>query len=175
MNITILITPVTSNDHIKGNLKASITLVEYGDYECPYCGLAHSITQRLLENFKKHIRLVYRHFPLIDLHPYAELAAEVAEFAGAHGHFWEMHDLIYKNQRHLNRDTLIKLVRELNLSEVDLLNALKNKTYLPKIQKDVISGESNRVQGTPTFFINNQHYNGNSSDLESFIEQILKQ
>src|SRR2546426_524120 len=93
--------PVTAEDHIRGPARAVVTLVEYGDYECSHCGLAHPILQEVQKQFAKELRFVFRHFPLSQVHPFAESAAESAEFAGDHGRFWEMHDNIYQNQDRL--------------------------------------------------------------------------
>jgi protein-disulfide isomerase len=175
--MTILKNPVTSTDHIRGNINAPITLLEYGDYECPYCGVAHSIIKRVQKHFGEQLRFVYRNFPLTDLHPHAEIAAEAAEFAGAHGHFWEMHDLVYEHQKHLDTEVLLKLARTLELSDTELLNAIKNRTYLLKIQHDVLNGEANGVHGTPTFFINDRLYKGSYEfkDLVAAIERVAIQ
>src|SRR5208282_6417161 len=90
--------PVTTEDHVQGPEDAEVTLVEYGDYECPHCGRAHPIVQRVQEHFGKRVRFVFRNFPLSEMHPHAEAAAEAAEFAGAHGKFWQMHDRLFENQ-----------------------------------------------------------------------------
>ncbi|OJW71476.1 MAG: disulfide bond formation protein DsbA [Candidatus Amoebophilus sp. 36-38] len=175
--MTILKAPVTSKDHIRGNVNAPITLLEYGDYECPYCGMAHSIIKRVQKHLGEQLRFVYRHFPLTELHPHAEIAAQAAEFAGAHGHFWEMHDLIYENQKYLDIDLLLKLAKMLKLSDDGLLSSLKNRTYLPKIQNDMLTGEMCGVHGTPTFFLNGHLYTGSYEfeDLVSVIEQVANQ
>jgi protein-disulfide isomerase len=169
--MTILKASVTSKDHIRGNVNAPITLLEYGDYQCAYCGLAHSITKRIQEHFGEKLRFVYRNFPLTKLHPHAEIAAEAAEFAGVHGRFWEMYDLIYENQKHLSLDTLLQLARMIKLSDADLLDVLNNRTYSSKIQSDVLTGDLSQVHGTPTFFINGRLYKG-SYDFEDFVSAI---
>src|SRR5579872_887413 len=116
--------PVTPRDHIKGPKNASVTLVEYGDYECPHCCAAHPIVNLVLEHFAPELRFVFRHFPLTQVHPNAEPAAETAEFAGAHGKFWQMHDGIFANQDRLSPPLLFVLAGALGLSEVELRNAL---------------------------------------------------
>src|SRR5258707_15531131 len=93
-----LAVPLTQDDHIRGNPNAPVTLLEYGDYECPFCGMTHSIVHQVMQHFGDQLRFVFRHFPLTQIHPSAEMAAEAAEFAGAHGRFWGMHDAIYENQ-----------------------------------------------------------------------------
>ena len=112
--------PVTQRDHIRGPANAPVTLVEYGDYECPYCGLAHPIVNAVQAHFPQQLRFVFRHFPLNQAHPNAEAAAETAEFAAAHGQFWEMHDAIYDNQDQLGLPLLFALAGALGLPEADL-------------------------------------------------------
>ena len=107
--------PVTSADHIRGPAQAPVTLVEYGDYECPYCGLAHPVVQRILDDLGPRLRFVFRHFPLSQVHPNAEPAAEAAEFAGARGRFWEMHDRLFENQDRLRPRLLFALAEALEL------------------------------------------------------------
>ena len=115
--------PVTQHDHVRGPANAPVTLVEYGDYECPHCGLAHPIVNAVREHFARQLRFVFRHFPLIQVHPNAETAAESAEFAGAHGRFWEMHDGIYENQDRLGLPLLFALARKLGASANSALSA----------------------------------------------------
>jgi protein-disulfide isomerase len=155
-----LIVPVTSNDHIQGNFDAPITLVEYGDYQCPYCAWAYTVVKKLQNHFGEKMRFVFRNFPMTEIHPFAEPAAEAAEFASAHGHFWEMHDLIYENQEDLSIPLLIELAKKLKLPFESLNSIIKNKTYESQIHNDFLGGVRSGVNGTPTFYINNQRYNG---------------
>src|SRR4030081_2755589 len=134
--MSVLKAPVTPRDHILGPANAPVTLVEYGDYECPHCGAAQPIIKLVLEHFGKNIRFVFRHFPLSQVHPSAEAAAESAEFAGAHRRFWEMHDGIYENQDRLGLPLLFALAEALGLSEPDLRAALLNGTYAPQVKRD---------------------------------------
>ena len=113
--MSILQIPVTSADHIQGDPHAHVTLVEYGDYECPSCGLAYPIVKAVQKHFGKRLRFVFRNFPLTQVHPQAENAAETAEFAGAHDHFWEMHDGLYENQDALGLATYLALAKALGL------------------------------------------------------------
>lgn len=168
--------PVTKDDHIQGNENALITLVEYGDYQCPYCGTAFAIIKGLQSSFGKDLRFVFRNFPLQEVHPYAKVAAEIAEFAGEKGLFWEMHDLIYENQENLGMPLLIELTQTIGLPIKDLEIALENEKYVSKIQKDFLGGVRSGVNGTPTFFINGNRYNGpiEYDDLFSAIDSILK-
>ncbi|OJW51483.1 MAG: disulfide bond formation protein DsbA [Alphaproteobacteria bacterium 41-28] len=152
--------PITVDDHIEGDLNAPFTLVEYGDYECPFCEMVSPIIKRVQKHFGKQLTFVYRNFPQTEMHPYAEIAAEAAELAGSHGHFWEMHDLIYENQEALSLELLFELVEKLGLSRTDLKNTLENKTFEKKIRNDFNGGVRSGVNGTPTFFINDLRYNG---------------
>src|SRR3981081_3980606 len=147
--MSVLKAPVTPRDHILGPANAPVTLVEYGDYECPHCGAEHPIVKLLLEHFSKNIRFVFRHSPLSQVHPSAEAAAESAEFAGAHGRFWEMHDGIYENQDRLGLPLLFALAGTFGLSESDLRNALASGEYAPKVRADFLGGVRSGVNGTP--------------------------
>ena len=167
--------PVTQHDHVRGPANAPVTLVEYGDYECPYCGLAHPIVNAVQAHFPQHLRFVFRHFPLNQAHPNAEAAAETAEFAAAHGQFWEMHDAIYDNQDQLGLPLLFALAGALGLPEADLRNALAAGKYAPKVRADFLGGVRSGVNGTPTFFINGERHNGTFEfdDLVASIELRL--
>src|SRR5450432_2405984 len=112
--------PVTSNDHIQGDEHAPILLVEYGDYQCPHCGHAYPIIKRVQNHFGKDLAFVFRNFPLNEMHPMAESAAETAEFAGANGKFWEMHDGIFENQSELGVELFLELAQAMKLSAPDL-------------------------------------------------------
>jgi protein-disulfide isomerase len=167
--------PVTLHDHVKGPATAPVTLVEYGDYECPGCGAAYPIVNLVLEHFGPKIRFVFRHFPLTQVHPNAEPAAETAEFAGAHRLFWEMHDGIYENQERLSPQLLFALANALGLSDVELRDVLLSEKYGPKIKSDFLGGVRSGVNGTPTFFINGQQHLGTYAleDLLLAIESHL--
>jgi protein-disulfide isomerase len=150
--------PVTPADHVIGDENAAVTIVEYGDYECPFCAAAHPIVKQVLARHGGRLRFVFRHFPLTEMHPHAEPAAETAEFAGAHGLFWPAHDAIYANQQRLNVPLLIALAASLKLSTVGLRDALAEHRFLPKIQADFAGGVRSGVNGTPTFFINGMRF-----------------
>ncbi len=167
--------PVTPHDHIIGPANAAVTLVEYGDYECPHCGLAHPIVKLVRAHFAKQLRFVFRHFPLSQVHPNAQSAAEAAEYAGAHGRFWEMHDGIYENQDRLGLPLLFALVGALGLSESGLRAALVNGEYAPKVRSDFLGGVRSGVNGTPAFFINGRRHDGSYAfeDLTAAIEAPL--
>jgi protein-disulfide isomerase len=167
----ILKVPVTTEDHVQGEENAWVTLVEYGDYECPFCGNAYPVVKKLQKHFDKQLRFVFRNFPLSQVHPYAEAAAETAEFAAANGHFWQMHDLIYENQSRLGIPLLLELTEQIGLSVRELELAIEKKTFKPKVQKDFLGGLRSGVNGTPTFFINEHRYNG-AFDFESLAAGI---
>jgi len=168
--------PVTQHDHVRGPANAPVTLVEYGDYECPHCGLAHPIVNAVRQHFARQLRFVFRHFPLSQIHPNAETAAESAEFAGAHGRFWEMHDGIYENQDRSGLPLLFALVRTLGLSELELQSALASGEYEPKVRADFLGGVRSGVNGTPSFFINGERHDGSYAfdDLVAAIELRLE-
>ncbi|MDB5728557.1 MAG: oxidoreductase [Noviherbaspirillum sp.] len=163
--------PVTSSDHIRGDSAAPVTLVEYGDYQCPYCGEAHVVVTLLQKHYGKDLRFVFRNFPLTQLHPEAEPAAETAEFAGAHRRFWEAHDALYENQMSLGLPLYETIVKELGLSVMELRQTLVERPYLPKIKADFDGGIQSGVKGTPTFFINGDLHQG-GTDLGSLAAAI---
>jgi protein-disulfide isomerase len=158
--------PVTSADHISGDTHAPVTLVEYGDYECPYCRAAHGHVQLVQKRFGRDLCYVFRHFPLTEIHPNAEPAAESAEFAGVHGRFWDMHDGIYENQEQLGIPLLLALAQRLGMSAPELQQALAAGIYEPKVRSDFVGGARSGVNATPTFFINGHRHDG-PFDFES--------
>ena len=163
--------PVSVSDHVQGDENAPITLVEYGDYQCPYCGAAYPIVKRVQKHFGKKIRFVFRNFPLVQSHPMAQSAAEAAEFAAAHGKFWEMHDAIYENQRSLSVEFLVELAEGLGLSGAALAKSLESQEYAEKVRADFMSGVRSGVNGTPTFFINGHRHDA-AFDYEDLVEGI---
>jgi len=169
--------PVTSSDHIQGDKNAPVVLVEYGDYECPHCGHADPIVKRVQRHFGKRLVFVFRNFPLNEMHPNAEAAAEAAEFAAAHGRFWEMHDGIYDYQPALGVPLLLELAESLKLSAPDLRVALSDREYASRVRDDFLGGVKSGVNGTPTFFINGQRHDGSFEldDLVAAIEERLVQ
>jgi len=170
--MTTLKIPVGPADHIQGDANAPCTLVEYGDYECPYCGSAYPIVKRIQKHFGKRLRFIFRNFPLNEMHPHAESAAESAEFAAAHGKFWEMHDSLFENQERLGGPLYLELARELKLAPADLRAALEKREFMAKVRSDFTSGVRSGVNGTPTFFINNHRHDApfEYNDLLSAIE-----
>ncbi len=165
-----LTTPVSKKDHIQGADDASITLVEYGDFQCPDCGVAYPIVKKLQKHFGSRMRFVFRNFPL-EMHEYAEVAAESAEFAATEGKFWEMHDAIFENQRKLSEDMLTHTAENLGLDGKKLQGAWGSDALEQRVQDDVESGDDSGVHGTPTFFINGALWES-SYDYESLVEGI---
>ena len=163
--------PITRNDHIRGPANAPITLLEYGDYECPHCGQAHPIVNQVQLSFRDRLRFVYRHFPLTEIHPHAEIAAESAEFAGAAGMFWDMHDALFENQSRLSITTIFLIARELGLPEAAMRHALETGQYRKKVRDDFVDGIRSGVKGTPTFFINGVRHDG-GYDYASLVAAI---
>ena len=163
--------PVGPADHAVGEQHAPVTLVEYGDYECPHCGHAHPIVKAVRKHFGKQLLFVYRHFPLTQIHPLAEPAAETAEFAGAQGKFWEMHDAIFENQPSLSLPLLAELAEALGLSAKEAGSSLKSHAFAEKVRNDFLGGVRSGVNGTPTFFINGQRYQG-MYEFEDLVEAI---
>jgi len=155
-----LAAPVTRTDHIRGSFYAPVTLLEYGDYECGHCGIAHPIVNQVLKHFGANLRFGFRHFPLMQAHPNAERAAEAAEFAGMHKRFWEMHDGIYLNQAMLGMPLFLSLATNLGLSKEGVVRAIADHAHADKIQQDFLGGVRSGVNGTPTFFIGNQRHDG---------------
>jgi protein-disulfide isomerase len=169
--MTKLAVPVSAKDHRQGDKAAPCTLVEYGDYQCPSCGQAYPIVKRVQKHFGKRLSFVFRNFPLTQMHPHAESAAETAELAGSFDKFWEMHDLLYENQDRLDDDLLVELTQELQLAPAKLREALETQQFQPRVRADFTGGVRSGVNGTPTFFINGQRHDG-SYDFNSLVDAI---
>ena len=152
--------PILDQDHLRGPLGALVTLVEYGDFECPYCGQAHYVVEALQDELGPQLRLVYRHFPLARVHPHSEAAAQASEAAGAQGKFWEMHDTLFENQHALEEDDLLEYARSLELDLTEFEQAMRSGRFLPRVKDDLLSGDRMGMNGTPTFFINEAQYVG---------------
>jgi Na+/H+ antiporter NhaA len=147
-------------DHTRGSEEAPVTLVEYGDFECPYCGQAEPVLRELLAEFGEELRFVFRHLPLADVHPRAPLAAEAAEAAAAQGRFWEMHDLLFQHQDALTARDLVGYAEELGLDVDRFREDLRRRAYAPRIAEDVAGADVSGVAGTPTFFVNERRHHG---------------
>lgn len=150
-----------------------MTLVEYGDYECPFCRAAHKIMPEILADFRTNLRFVFRNFPIRTIHPHALRAAEVAEFAGTHGKFWQMHGLLFDNQERLGDALFTDLAALLNLPRTEMMRALQAGTFVKRIREDFRGGIISGVDGTPTFFINGVRFDRPIEKLAETIEMLL--
>ena len=160
----------SAHDHTLGSPEARLTLVEYGDYQCPSCGQAAPIVQRLTRHFGDKLFFAFRNFPL-EQHAFAEAAAETAEFAAEQNKFWEMHDLLYKQQKHFSDELFPKLAGQLGLDPKALTAALDAGKYSARVKADLKSAEKADVPGTPTFFIDGKIYEG-STDYDSLLQAL---
>lgn len=168
MNGARLAIPVGPADHIAGPDDAPVTLVEYGDYECPHCGMAYPIVKSVQRKLGKRLRFVFRNFPLKESHPHAQHAAEAAEAAAAEGKFWAMHDTLFENQHALADEDLVRYARDLDLDVDRFARALSEGTYARRVRDDFRSGVRSGVNGTPTFFVNGERYDGPWADEGAF-------
>ena len=162
---------VSERDHIRGLASAPVTLVEYGDYQCPYCGVAKPIVDEVRRKLGEGLRFVFRNFPLTEMHPHAEHAAEIAEATATHNKFWEMHDMLYAHQDALDDRHLAEYATLLGVSAPEVKHALAEHAYLDRVREDFMSGVRSGVNGTPTFFINGVRHDG-SYDRESLLAAI---
>jgi protein-disulfide isomerase len=163
--------PVSSRDHTRGPDDAAVTLVEYGDFQCPYCRQAFPIVETLLERVGDQVRFVFRHFPLTEIHPFAEHAAEIAEVAGKAGKFWRMHATLYEHQPRLDDDSLLGYAQGLGLEGDAVARDLAQGTYAEHVQADFMGGVRSGVNGTPTFFINGVRHDA-AWDLDGLLEAV---
>jgi len=152
-------------DHIRGSDAAPVTLVEYGDFECPYCGRAEPAVREIVAEFGEDLRFVFRHLPLADVHPNAQLAAEAAEAAGAQGKFWEMHDLLFEHQDALKPMDLVGYAGDLGLDVDRFTDELRRRVYAARVAEDIDTADQSGVTGTPTFFVNGRRQQG-SFDID---------
>jgi protein-disulfide isomerase len=168
MQVTMgrLALPVTDNDHVRGPADAPVTLVEYGDYECPYCGAAYPVVEALLAERAGVVRFAYRHFPLTNVHPHAETAAESAEAAAAHDLFWPMHGWLFTHQDRLEPPFLVRAAAGLGIDPEEVTVALSRHRYRDRVVADFASGVRSGVNGTPTFFVNGVRHDGGSGLAE---------
>jgi formate-nitrite transporter family protein len=155
-----LLLPVDSTDHALGPDDAPVTLLEYGDYECPYCGRAFPIIKRLQQELDDRLRVVYRHFPQNTVHPRASVAAQAVEAAGAQGKFWEMHDMIYQHQDDLSDADFVSYALKLGLDPYQFQSDLASERFTKRVENDHAWGVKNGIKKTPTLFINGVRYGG---------------
>jgi protein-disulfide isomerase len=162
---------VSKTDHIQGNENADLVIVEYGDYQCPYCGAAYPVLKELMKEFGDQVTFVFRNFPLSEMHPYARPAAIAAEAASLQGKFWEMHDAIYENQKSLNEIFLFQLAEKIGLNISQFKEDIQKTELEEKVDSDFESGIVSGVNGTPSFFINGNKFNGGAEDLLGLVRE----
>lgn len=172
----ILRPPVSERDHLFGNTHAAVELVEYGDYQCPYCGRAYPIVKSIKTQFGDNLKFVFRNFPLTKIHPQAKLAAVATEAAGLQGRFWEMHDLVFENQKRIFKRALLEYAGTLHLDLEKFESDLEHERLIEKVESDFESGMRSGVNATPTFFVNEEKFVGNWSGNEFllFIESHME-
>jgi protein-disulfide isomerase len=165
--------PVNERDQQSGNLESGLTLVEYGDYQCPYCRRAHPIVQRMLQEYGSELRFAFRHFPLQEIHAQAFAAALAAEAAGKQGKFWQMHDRLFENQEHFAEKTLfLDLAEQLGLDIGQFIVDRKREDLTAKVEQDFKSGLYSGVNRTPTFFLNETKINTYDGSYESLLASV---
>jgi protein-disulfide isomerase len=162
---------VGPRDHIQGAKDAPVILIEYGDYQCPYCGKAYPIVKQLQKRIGKSMCFVFRNFPLTEVHPFAEGAAEAAEAAGEQDKFWEMHDALYENQNALEPEDLVAYAKRLHLDVPRFTSELTTHAHAKRVREDFLSGVRSGVNGTPTFFINGVRHDG-QYDFDTLLAAI---
>jgi len=155
-----LVVPVSAHDHIRGPANAPLTLVQYADFQCPHCAAAYPEVAAIANELSDSLRLVLRHFPLSQVHPQAQRAAEAAEAAAGHGRFWEMASLLYENQEELDDHSLGRYARKAGLDLKRFRKELSSGVHAPRVRADYLGGVRSGVNGTPTFFINGKRYEG---------------
>ena len=165
--------PVGPDDHSSGPEDAPVTLVEYGDFECPHCGRAYPKVKQIQKQLGDKLRFVFRNFPLGESHPHAQHAAEAAEAAAAQESFWKMHDMLFENQDALEDDDLIAYADKIGIDSEQLSRDLENGVYADDVREDFSSGIRSGVNGTPTFFVNGERYDGDWADSEGFAAALL--
>jgi protein-disulfide isomerase len=163
--------PMAGRDHIRGPIDAPFTLLEYGDYQCPYCGEAYPVIKAVQERLGNKLCFAFRNFPLVNVHEYAEHAAQAAEAAGAQGQFWEMHDTLFENQEELDDENLFRFASSLGMEAKRLLSEIVAEKYLPRVRDDFQGGLRAGVNGTPTLFVNGLFHDG-PTDVEALLEAL---
>lgn len=168
-------TAVSDQDHSQGNDNAAITLVEYGDYQCSYCGQAFGFIKDAQDAIGDDLRFIFRNFPLTEVHPHATAAAQAAEAAASQGKFWEMHDMLYENQQALSSSDLMGYAKKVGLDLEQFKKDIGNDTTSGKVEADFESGVRSGVNGTPAFFINGEKYDGDWQDgaLTNYLQRQL--
>jgi len=164
--------PLNVRDHLSGRGDALVTLVEYGDYECPFSAMAHPVMKAVQREMGGDLRFAFRHFPLTAAHPHSALAAAAAEAAGAQGRFWQMHDMLFEHQQALESSDLVSYARSLGLDTLRFAQALESGTYEEVVRMDFRGGLRSGVNGTPAFFVNGQRYEGVWSRKEPLVRAL---
>jgi protein-disulfide isomerase len=167
----MLTVPINRRDHIRGSLDAPLQLVEYGDYQCPFCGMAYPVVQEVERALSDRLCFAYRHFPIVSAHPHALRAAEAAESAGEQGRFWDMHQQLFEHQDALDDDMLVNHAVQIGLDRQRFVEDLDSHRFIPRIREDLSSGARSGVNGTPTFFVNGLRYEG-VPQVQSLIEGL---
>ena len=162
-----------ARDHVQGSTEAPVTLVEYGDYECPYCGAAYPIVKEVQARMGDRLRFVFRNFPITTSHPHAEQAAEATEAAASQSSFWQMHDLLYENQRRLRDEDLRAYAEQLELDLESFDQELAEHVHAARVREDFMSGVRSGVNGTPTFYINGARHD-DSYGFETLLDALLR-
>lgn len=164
--------PVTTADHAVGSETAAVTVVEYGDFDCPFCARAYPVVKQLMQHFAAKLRFVFRHNPRGEQHAYARVAAEAAEAAGLQGNFWQMHDLLFERQKDsLEQRDLVGYARELDLDVERFTSDLRSAKVGKRVKDDEVGGLRSAVVGTPTFFVNGRHFR-DKPDFETLAAAI---
>jgi protein-disulfide isomerase len=171
---TTLAIPVSPDDHIKGPAWAPVTVVEYGDYQCPYCAMAHPVVKQIEHHYAGNLRYVYRHFPLTQAHPFAKMAAAVSEVAAQAGRFWPMHDWLFENQELWSPVGLPALLQGLRTMGIDRgIEAISDPEIEGRINRDFMGGVRSGVNGTPSFFVNGHLLEGGAPMLARAIGSLI--
>ena len=168
--------PVQTFDHQIGPAHAAVTVVEFGDFECPNCKQAAPTVKLLIERFAERVRFVWRHFPLTEVHPHALMAAQAAEAAGAQGKFWEMHDVLFENQAHLNAQHMRSYAERLGIDMARYTSEMDDEIYLQRVREHMESAKQSGARATPTFFVNGrlQDVSFGLRALNDAVEEALK-
>lgn len=170
-DLSRLLLPIGDQDHVFGPTSAPLTLVEYGDYECPACGTLYLELKEVQKKLQSRLRVVYRHYPLVGIHPHAQDAAEAAEAAGAQGRFWDMHEILFGHQQALKRHHLLAYAEQLGLDVDRFRRDLAGRVFEDRVREDFRSGVQNGVYSTPGLFLNGVRHQG-AQDQQSLITQL---
>lgn len=163
--------PVNEKDHSQGKGSANVEIVEYGDYQCPYCGAAYPVIKEIQRTFGDQIKFVFRNFPLSEMHPYALPAAIAAEAADRQGKFWEMHDALFEHQNRLDPEGILIMAKNIGLNLSKFEDDIQDEKLAEKVNADFESGVRSGVNGTPSFFVNGNKFDGGAEDLFNMLQE----